>query len=44
MLDIAPQTVTAHTIVSIGGTHAPSTDLDLNLVPTIGLALGEADR
>lgn len=44
VLDIAPQTVTAHTIVSIGGTHAPSTDLDLNLVPTIGLALGEADR
>ncbi|WP_458041947.1 MULTISPECIES: type IV pilus biogenesis protein PilM [Bacteria] len=44
VLDVAPQAVTAHAILAMSGTGDPSTDLDLNLVSTIGLTLGEVNR
>lgn len=44
VLDVPPLTVTGHAIVSMSGAKDPSTDLDLNLVSTIGLTLGEAGR
>jgi type IV pilus assembly protein PilM len=39
VLDIAPQTVTAHAIVSMRGAAGPSMDLDLNLVSTIAMTM-----
>lgn len=38
VLDVAPQILTAHAIVSLRGAAFPSTDLDLNLVSTIATA------
>ncbi len=40
-LDRPPQVVTGRAILPAHGLKDPSTDLDLNLVPTIGLVLGE---
>ncbi|WP_157813921.1 MULTISPECIES: type IV pilus biogenesis protein PilM [unclassified Microbacterium] len=39
VLDVSPQTVTAHAIVSLRGAVGPSMDLDLNLVSTIAMTM-----
>jgi hypothetical protein len=39
VLDVSPQTVTAHAIVSLRGAAGPSMDLDLNLVSTIAMTM-----
>lgn len=39
VLDVSPQTVTAHAIVSMRGAAGPSIDLDLNLVSTIAMTM-----
>lgn len=44
VFDVPAQTVTARAILTMRGASAPSTDLDLNLVSTIGLTLGEVTR
>ncbi|HAQ59268.1 MAG TPA: hypothetical protein DCR63_02020 [Microbacterium sp.] len=44
VLDIPPRTVTAYAILPTEGLPAPAIDLDLNLVSTMGLTLGELDR
>ena len=44
VMDLPPQLATAHEILSLSGAAGPSTDLDLNLVSTIGLILREASR
>ena len=38
VLEVSPQIVAAHAIVSLRGASVPSTDLDLNLVSTIAMA------
>lgn len=44
VLEVSPQIVTAHAIVSLRGAAVPSTDLDLNLVSTIAMATVGARR
>jgi hypothetical protein len=44
VLDVPPQAVTAYGILPTTVAGEPSTDLDLNLVSTIGLTLGEVTR